>query len=215
MCWNSEVSLNTFVFSMFVLLLIMYNNAYTKYKIPELNHFWVYAFFISFISMQLIEYFIWKNINNPFYNSFFTKGAIILLLIQPITTIMLITNIVLRNYMLALYLIFAIPFAIYKFSVKKIASTITKTGHLYWDFLLYNNNSSKNIFFLVWLFFFLFSLFYNKTYPGFFFGLIMLILMSYNYYNDGSMGSMWCWIVNSIMLYYAAHLLIYMPFTQK
>ena len=212
MCWNSEVSLNTFIFSMVVLLLLMYNNAYTKYKIKELNHFWVYAFFISFISMQLIEYFIWKNMKNPFYNSLFSKCATILLLIQPMITIMLINNEILKKYMLAIYLILTIPFAIYRFSVKKIVSTVTKQGHLYWDFLSYD---SEYIYFPIWLFFFLFSFFYNKTYFGFLFGLIMLIIISYNYYNDKSIGSMWCWIVNSIMLYYAAYLLIYMPFTQK
>ena len=167
MCWNSEVSLNTFIFSLFVLLLIMYNNAYTKYKIPILNHFWVYAFFISFISMQLIEYFLWTNIKNPYYNNIFSICATILLLFQPITTIMLINNESLKKYMLIIYLILTIPFAIYRFSAKKIISTVTKKGHLYWDFLLYTNYS-ENIYFLIWLFFFLFSFFYNQTYGGFF-----------------------------------------------
>ena len=190
MCWNSEVSLNTFIFSLFVLLLIMYNNAYTKYKIPILNHFWVYAFFISFISMQLIEYFLWTNIKNPYYNNIFSICATILLLFQPITTIMLINNESLKKYMLIIYLILTIPFAIYRFSAKKIISTVTKKGHLYWDFLLYTNYS-ENIYFLIWL------------------------LISYNYYKDGSVGSMWCWIVNSIMIYYAAYLLIYLPFLLK
>jgi hypothetical protein len=38
MCWNKEISLNTFLFSSFVLILIIYNNAYTQYKIKELNN---------------------------------------------------------------------------------------------------------------------------------------------------------------------------------
>ena len=44
MCWNQHVSLNTFIFSMFVLLLIAYNNEYTQYKIPELNNIVIYYF---------------------------------------------------------------------------------------------------------------------------------------------------------------------------
>ena len=212
MCWNSEVSLNTFIFSMFVLLVIMYNNAYTKYKIEELNHFWIYAFFISFILMQLIEYFIWKNIKSPYYNNIFSICATILLLIQPIITIMLINNETIKKYMLVLYLVLSIPFSIYRFSIKSIKSNVTKKGHLHWDFLLYDN---ENIYFLIWVFFFLFSFFYNQTYLGFFFGLIMLIITLYNYFNDKSIGSMWCWIVNSIMIYYAAYLLIYLPFILK
>ena len=37
MCWNEHVSLNTFIFSIFVLLLIAYNNKYTQYKIEMFN----------------------------------------------------------------------------------------------------------------------------------------------------------------------------------
>ncbi len=69
MCWNQHVSLNTFLFSSFILILIIYNNKYTQYKIKELNNVWIYVFFFSFISMQLIEFFIWRNINNK-YNKF-------------------------------------------------------------------------------------------------------------------------------------------------
>ena len=54
MCWNSQVSLNTFLFSTFVLLLVMYNNYYTQYKIKGMENIWVYVFFMSFITMQLI-----------------------------------------------------------------------------------------------------------------------------------------------------------------
>ena len=58
MCWNEHVSLNTFLFSSFVLLLIIYNNLFTKYKIQELNNTFVYLFITSFVVMQLIEFFI-------------------------------------------------------------------------------------------------------------------------------------------------------------
>ena len=49
MCWNENVSLNTFLFSSFVLLLIMYNNAFTQYKINELNNVYIYIYCISHI----------------------------------------------------------------------------------------------------------------------------------------------------------------------
>ena len=87
MCWNKDVSLNTFLFSGFVLLLIYYNNTYTKYKVAEFDRIWVYVFFSSFILMQLIEYFVWKNINNAFYNSFYSVLAVLLILFQPIASL--------------------------------------------------------------------------------------------------------------------------------
>ena len=101
MCWNEDVSLNTFLFSGFVLLLIVYNNTYTKYKIKELNSIWVYLFFMSFIFMQLIEYFIWKNIKTK-YNHLFTVCALLILCFQPIASLMLLTNKPCRNVMLSL-----------------------------------------------------------------------------------------------------------------
>ena len=58
MCWNKEVSLNTFLFSGFVLLLIIYNNKYTKYKTLELDNLWIFLFLATIILVQLDEYFI-------------------------------------------------------------------------------------------------------------------------------------------------------------
>ena len=96
MCWNENVSLNTFLFSGFILALIIYNNSFTKYKIQELNNKWVYFFIASFVFMQLIEFFIWRNIDNKYYNNIFSILATLLLLLQPIFSIMLLKNINLR-----------------------------------------------------------------------------------------------------------------------
>jgi hypothetical protein len=212
MCWNKDISLNTFLFSSFVLLLIIYNNAYTQYKIKELNNIWVYLFFMSFILMQLIEYFIWRNVNDPIYNNLFTILASILLFMQPIASGMLITNNNVRSKFLNLYLIGAIPLLIYRFMTKKINSTITPLKHLNWNLAIFDNFIIDQLLLLVWFIFFLFPLFYQGELFAFLFGFLTLIVITYNYYKDGSVGSMWCWIVNSIMLYFAGYLLLYLPF---
>lgn len=212
MCWNKEISLNTFVFSIFVLLLIMYNNAYTQYKIVELNSIWVYLFLMSFIFMQLIEYFIWKNVNNAWYNSILTILATFLLLVQPIATTMLINNKNMRNILLKSYLIVIIPLVIYKFATKKINSGVSELGHLKWNTVISHDSIIDIIYLLIWFLFFLFPLFYEGYNFGLFFGVSSLLIIAYNYINDGSSGSMWCWIVNSIMIYYASYLLLYLPF---
>lgn len=214
MCWNKEVSLNTFIFSSFVLLLIIYNNEYTQYKINHLNNVWIYIFFVSFILMQFIEYFIWKNIDDPTYNSIFSTLAALLLFFQPIASTMLITDNTVRSIMLTLYLTLSIPFTIYRLITKKIHTTITPLNHLRWDFILYKNNIIDNVFLIAWFIFFLFPLFYSRNKMGFMFGLLTLLLIIYNYAKDGSIGSMWCWVVNTIMIYYAAYLLLYLPYTQ-
>jgi len=210
MCWNQHVSLNTFLFSIFVLLLIIYNNAFTQYKIADLNNPWMYIFFASFIFMQLIEFFIWRNVDNKFYNNIFSTMAALLIILQPVASLMLLSNVPLRNTLLMIYIASATLYFIYKILTKTIHSTVSKEGHLNW--LFFNNNSLT---FVWWLFFFLFSLFYDRKWSGFLFGFLSMCLFYYNYAKGHTFGSMWCWFVNLIMIYYAAYLLIYLPFCEN
>ena len=210
MCWNEHVSLNTFLFSSFVLLLILYNNTYTKYKINYFNSPWIYLFFVSFISMQLIEFFIWCNINNPFYNHIFSTMAAMLIFIQPIITLMTVTNISLRNQLLLAYSALFIPYFTYKFITNNMKSQISTRGHLVWLFF-----DTNMLLFFGWLFFFLFSFIYTQNLYGLLFGMILFLISYYNYYNDKTIGSMWCWIVNSCMIYFACYLLLYLPFCES
>jgi hypothetical protein len=213
MCWNKEVSLNTFLFSSFVFLLILYNNKYTFYKIPEFNKFWICAFMSIVILMQLVEYFIWSNIDNIFYNKLFTFLAMLIIFCQPITTIMNIDNEKIKKILLISYLGLMIPFGLMNYN-KNIYSTVSSNKHLNWNLINHENKFGKIIIF-IWILFFLFPLFYQGHQLGFLFGVLTLIITIYNYINDNTMESMWCWIVNSIMIYYAGYLLFYLPFIKK
>ena len=219
MCWNADVSLNTFLFSGFILLLIIYNNTFTKYKIQIINNVWAYLFVASVIFMQLIEYLIWKNINNPFYNNLFSIFGSLLLVIQPMASLMLLTNIPLRNLLLIIYLIIVIPFSTYKFSISHIHSVISKNGHLTWKFLdgdLPWSFLDKSLLqWSIWLFFFLFSFAYEQKWLWIICLLGTLAMSFINYWNDNTVGSMWCWMINSLMIYYAFYLLLYLPFVKN
>lgn len=208
MCWNAAVSLNTFLFSSFALLLIIYNNSFTKYKIKELNNKWIYIFFASIIFMQLIEFFLWRNINNKYYNNLFSIVGISLLVVQPIAGIMIIKTTTIRNVLLFVYLLLAIPYSIYQFSTKKIHTTVSKNGYLDWYFF---DNSFLVLF--IWFFCVFFSIIYEKIWSLVIFSIIALIIcfIKYRY----SAGSMWCWAINSIMIYYITYLLIFLPFLEK
>jgi hypothetical protein len=213
MCWNKEVSLNTFLFSSFVFLLILYNNNYTSYKIPEFDRFWLRIFMAIIILIQLVEYFIWTNIDNIFYNKLFTNIALLIIFCQPITTIMNIDNEKIKKILFISYLVLMIPFVILNYN-KNIYSTISSNKHLNWNLINHENKFTK-IIGLAWIFFFLFPLFYQKHQFGFLFGITTLIMISYNYINDNTLESMWCWIVNSVMIYYSVYLLFYLPYVSK
>ena len=75
MCWNESVSLNTFIFGAFAVAFAFFNNV-----IPVGAALGV----ISFVSMQLIEYFTWRNLENKDINSLLSKFGLGLIVIQPV-----------------------------------------------------------------------------------------------------------------------------------
>jgi hypothetical protein len=161
--------------------------------------------------MQLLEFFIWRNIHNKEYNRFFSLGAFGLLSSQPIFSVMQINNSLIRNGLLAIYIFLVIPYFIIQLPpTHKLHFSVSKTGHLQWGFA--NMNLSN---WILWLFFFLFQFFYNQKVIGYIFILITLGISVYNYSQDNSIGSMWCWLVNSAFIYYAFLILIYLPFCEN
>ena len=212
MCWNQYVSLNTFLFSAFVLVLIVYNNKYSPYKLDELNSIYTYFFLMSFFVMQLIEFFIWRNLNNKDLNKLFSNLGALLLLLQPVASLTMLKDIDLRNKMLTLYVIPAFSYFIYEFVNKDFLTVVSKTGHLKWDWLDVSGN--KRILLIAWLFFLFFSLFYNKYYLAVTYTVVLLIISLYSYQKDGSFGSLWCWSINSLMLFFAIKLLVILPYKQ-
>jgi hypothetical protein len=216
MCWNADVSLNTFLFSSFVLLLILYNNTFTNYKVPTFKTPYYYLFFVAFILMQLVEYGIWKNISNNYWNHILSWCALIVLAIQPVASIYLIqSNKSLRNKLVKIYGIIAIIYLTF-ISIQKespYVSLCKTSGNLVWNFTPLPNSISyfKFIPTLIWSFFFFFSFVYEKIWVGLIFGLMTYMISIYLFVRDGSFGSVWCWFVNSIMFYYAAYLIFYKP----
>lgn len=55
MCWNAEISLNTFIFAIFSMIMVIMLNK-VEFKII------LFVFSVSL--MQLLEYYTWNNINN-------------------------------------------------------------------------------------------------------------------------------------------------------
>lgn len=209
MCWNKDVSINTFLFSIFVLILIIYNNNNTQYKINEINNIFAYIFLLSFILMQLIEYFIWDNLNNNSINHFLSICAAFLIFIQPIASIFVIKNIKERYRLLSIYLLFGIPFSIYSLFNTKFTTTVAENGHLRWDWI---NNKNSHIGYLFYLFFLFYPLVREKLYFSSLLAFVLLLITFYTFFKDGTADSMWCWSINLIMLYFAVKLLIFLPF---
>lgn len=202
MCWNSEVSLNTFLFCFSVLILI-YINRNGKYKLEHFHNKYVYLLSFSIIIMQLLEYFLWKNLDNKKMNRLLSIIGLIIILSQPFFSILALEDNN-KNKYLVFYLFFVLYMIL--FESKKINfNTNVKNGHLQWNWL-----SPNIIHFIIYIFFLLLSFRNFNRIPV----IILLLLSIYNYYNDKTWGSMWCFWTNIIFLFYAINILIIKPYKE-
>jgi uncharacterized membrane protein (UPF0136 family) len=207
---------------MFVLLLVIYNNAYTPYKIQPVNNVYKYLFLVSFVTMQLLEFFAWRNLKNRGVNLFLSVMISLLLFLQPIASMMLLENESLKTSLIGWYIVFS--FLVFLVEIyfkrekswgvveKSISISVSPSGHLQWKQT--HNPLFDSLTVLIWMYFFMFSFFYNGEFATILFALLLFAACVYGYYKDGSYKSMWCWLVNSVFLYFAFYLLIQAPFLE-
>jgi len=155
--------------------------------------------------MQLIEYFLWKNLENKKLNYFYSALGQILVAIQPIVSLLLLTDTILKILMIVAYSAFVLGIF---FTHKKVFKTSNQNGHLKWTWV-----PIQNYMYFIWIFFLMFSFVVNQHYLAV---LVALILFAITFFNSetGTSGSLWCWTINFSMIFYAMYLLLYMPFKE-
>jgi hypothetical protein len=212
MCWNQDISINTFVFSCLALFFIYYTNTFTRYKTPLFDNPVVYLFFLSVVSMQLIEFFLWRNLNNSL-NESLSKLASILFILQPLFLILIIPTLSTLYMMLFIYSIFMLTYLFYKkmYSPINFHTSIGKNGHLSWEFV--NLKGYESIFALLYLLIYISTVFIINS-PLLTIFLIPSFLISLVYYKDNTFGTMWCWISNLFLLFLIINILIIQPYYQ-
>ena len=212
MCWNENISLNTFVFSTMVMVFIYYNNEMTQYKTDTFKNKYMFFFFFSIVLMQLIEYFLWKSIKTGDVSANrlgSIAGWFVIRLIQPIAFLSVMKNVQYRNILIGTYL--AVMLFIHYITHKEINFiTTVKDGHLYWDWLYYKR---PIIGIILTLFYFLFLIPVFKEAPILI--AIALFYVAYFYiYKVNNWGSLWCWSINLACVYYVCNILIIQPFME-
>ena len=220
MCWNADISINTFLFSCLALFFIYFTNTYTKYKSKAFDNPFMYLIIISFVIMQLIEYFLWRNLKNKEINTNLSILGFTILMIQPITLMLYDTynsgNITRFIQLISVYSIGWISFLLYKYLYHPISfiTTIGKNGHLAWNWL--NFNAYELIAYLLLYFSYIFysfvylSININSIYKYLF--LITAFIARMFYFKTSEFGSMWCWLFNSILLLLVVNILLIQPF---
>jgi hypothetical protein len=187
MCWNAEVSLNTFIYGTIAAIIVLSLN-----KIPIRSILLVYT--VSLI--QLMEYFTWKNINNNELVHYLSITGAFILLLQ----VLLISNNNLKNKEQLFSYIFIFILTIiafnHNFENKKFHMEKGENGHLKWLWadlpipLLISG-------LLLWIY----PPIRNKNYISTLFIIITLTISFYYYYKYKTWGSMWCYIGNSFWIF--------------
>jgi hypothetical protein len=204
MCWNAEASINSFIIGIFGILFAALNHAP-----PSL------LLFVSLITpMQLIEYFVWKYYNNPRVNLIASLCAGFLLLIQPLGSIATLypTQSKIMWSLLKQYSSIIFCYLIYIFiTQRETYKSIYRmhkaaNGHLAWNFV--NLSLTNFIPFLIYFWYLLYPqlLIHNYTYIGF--GIVTLLFSLYTYHKYNTWGSLWCWMVNFIILTYVVNVIV-------
>jgi len=212
MCWNPDISLNTFLFACLALFFIFLTNTFTKYKTKTFDNPLVYLFLLEVAAMQLIEFFLWRNLKNKSLNELLSKIASFFVFIQPLTLMMMISNIMIKYTIVFSYLIFVIAYFGYRGIYNPIIfhTSIGTNGHLSWEWM--NYKGYENIFLFIGLIFYIIpALLINNFFIALFL-IISLIISLFYYFKYNTFGTMWCWSFNLFLLYFIINILIIKPF---
>jgi hypothetical protein len=212
MCWNQDISINTFIFACLSLLFIFFTNTFTKYKTPTFDNPFVYLFLLSVAAMQLIEYFLWRNLKNETINKTLSQSAAGFIILQQIVLMLMIPNLTIRYTMLLFYTFFTIIYYGYKriYSPIHYHTSIGKNGHLSWEWM--NYKGYENIWIFLWLLFYILPLLLIDNFLLSFFILSWLVISLIFYFKYQTFGTMWCWGTNIFLLYFIINILLIQPY---
>jgi hypothetical protein len=200
MCWNKEASLIT--------LIIALAGAYYLYKRNRPNDRYIAIFGAVVAMMQLAEFFMWMDQSCGTINMYASMFAIFILLAEPLANMVCgiyLSDTPYKN-VLKIMIILYVAFVVYLFIINYNKS-INYCGinncknnnscHLDWKFI---DTINRNQVQLWGLFLFLPLLFMVPHYQGLILLLAGLVtLLMSKVYNNTVAGSLWCWLVVSII----------------
>jgi hypothetical protein len=190
MCWNAEVSLQSFLIG-FTATIVAYQNGLS---------FPMTLFCLTIVCMQLIEYVVWSNITNKDVVFRASLAAAFLLFLQPIASL---TTLPMSQAVPFLLLYVGLAFTgllLKRDEPLKDQYNMYRgeNGHLVWNWLQRDWKTVLSL--VVYFIFLLFPLLIQKHYELLFLATSTLGLSLYSFYRSNTWGSMWCWIVNYIVV---------------
>jgi len=190
MCWSAEVSLQSFLIGAAAIGIA------SQYGLSLPTA----IFSATIVGMQLVEFFAWTYYGNKTVNLIVSLAAAALLFIQPIASILTLgSKHVLSMIQLYIGSILATTFLLPKPTSlhERYRMTRGENGHLVWHWL--DGHWSTNLTLIIY-FLFLFTPLLRGEWSVLLLAMITLGLSLYSYFQHKTWGSMWCWIVNYIVV---------------
>lgn len=182
MCYSAQVSIDTFLLSL-----------YAAYFIWRQNKLWALGFWMSFTSIQLVEYFLWNNLKSMPINVFWSWVSVVLVCIQPFLSIM--SSQIHKKFSIVMaYFLFVACMILH---TKNVRTKVGPRGHLLWQWI----TNYPIWVMIVWSCFLLAPMFFSTNKLSGVFTFFVLLVSWYYYYKDGTWGSMWCWMATMASFY--------------
>ena len=198
MCYNSSISLNTFIFGIIALVIIYFNNK--NIIRPQ-----ALLIVLSLTLIQLLEYYAWIHINNQEIIRILSLIGLGIIGLQIILINYFLLTGKTRLISFIIMLIVFILFAILQFPKINFSMEKGENGHLIWYWL-----DLPLIWILIAVSFYIIPLYIirNKNLSTFIFVSLILLISFYYYYKYKTWGTMWCYFSNLIWLYLLIYVII-------
>lgn len=181
MCWSAAGSLNTWAFAM-TLIAIHYFRGRTD---PVLL-----LFLATFTQIQLVEYFLWKNLNNVQANAFWSRVGFLVLILETLVAAALLPAALRAKAWAVILGVTAVYLLTHKIDAR---TTIGDNGHLKWHWAA-PVNSPWGMGWIAMILAPFFIMGYNSLAL---FGVFTALVSMYFNYKYETFGSYWCWIAVS------------------
>ena len=185
MCWNAEISLNTFIYAC-ISAVIVYNLGVITLE--------AIIILLSVSSMQLLEYFIWTYINDDKMNELLSKIGLFIIFFQLCLIINYNKNPVLKPFIILSFSLIILLLILTEFKNIQFKTTKASNGHLRWHWIEFSN-----IWIILILSYYIIPPLFNTNSNRFYYFLFVfstLIISLYTYHKYKTWGSMWCYISN-------------------
>ncbi len=193
MCWNASVSLKTWYFALFGFIIGLIGK-----QLP----FSILLFGLLFSSMQLIEYYLWTNLNHEDKNKFYSKIAYIVILLEPLFALFIahsykLFSIDITKFLIVFYILYIAIFTKMNYHKLNFITHIGNNGHLDWGF---SKNNGK-LHYMIWFFIFFYGIVMSKNIVIIAVATFALLYSLYKSNYDNTFTSLWCNYSNILWVY--------------